>query len=463
MPRKKKLPPGAGISEETSATGTPFFRARLSHIFLGHGSRKKAFPTRAEAEQWIFDEKAALEKEKKALPEAEKWDLPAKTIVEVKLALSLLAGRDGILKAVQAWVAKLDAPQDGKTVAQAIAALKAEQQAEQLGQRHIRDTESKLTLYWGGYTEQKTDPETGHAVTRQVEGFLDKKVADLVPADAAKMLAKPAGRAADQGPPSLALRVKRKRYSRILINFCIDQQWIRAEKNPLGTVRRKKRISTDKNKAEKYILSPLEVAKLLWSAQQNCPDALGGLALKLFSGMRNPEMVSVRWGAILDGSVFLKAAFVKTGRTRPVTIEPVLGAWLEFVGGKKDPGELVFTAFPNRKDRESAWQLALREIVRGAGFAPGEWPMNAMRHCFSSYHVGLHMNTALTATEAGNSEAVIKANYLNAVRPTDCKQFWRLFPAVAEALAQTPIDQNREPEKEEEPEPDPDGLAVAKP
>jgi len=458
MPRKKNLPPGAGISEETSATGTTFFRARLSHVFLGKGSKKKAFATRAEAEQWIFDEKAALAKVQKAQPEAEKWDMPAKTIVEVKLALSLLDGRDGILKAVQAWVAKLDAPQDRKTIAQAIAALKAEQQAEQLGGRHIRDTESKLTLYWGGYKEKKLDEKTGQVVEREVEGFLDKRVAEIAPADVIKMLAKPAGKSGEKGPPSLALRVKRKRYSRILINFCIDQQWIRADKNPLGTVRRKKRIATDKNKAEKYILSPLEVAKLLWSAQQNCPDALGGLALKLFSGMRNPEMVSVRWGAILDGSVFLKAAYVKTGRTRPVTIEPVLGDWLKFIGSEKDPSELVFRAFPNRKDREAAWQLALRQIANGAGFAPGEWPINAMRHCFSSYHVGLYKDAALTATEAGNSEAVIKANYLNAVRPSDCKQFWRLSPAVAEALALTPAEPRYDAEQEDAPEPHPEEV-----
>lgn len=455
MPRKKSLPPGAGISEERYK-GTVFFRARLSPVFLGEGSKKKAFPTRAKAEAWIFEELENLKKRKAAEPEAVKHGLSVETLSEVRLALALLAGRSGILKAVEAWVAKLDAPTDGKTMAEAIAALKAEQQAEQLTPRHVRDTESKLTLYWSGYTEKKLNPKTGKVDERTFEGFLDKRVAEITPEDVTNMLAKPAGKDAGLGPPSLSLRVKRKRYSRILVNYCIDQQWIRADKNPLGTVRRKKKIATDKNKAEKYILSPLEVARLLWSAQQNCPDAVGGLALKLFSGMRNPEMVSVRWGAILDGSVFLKAAYVKTGRTRPVTIEPVLGAWLELIGGGKDSGELVFSAFPNRKDREAAWQLALRKIANGAGFGPGEWPINAMRHCFSSYHVALYKDAALTATEAGNSEAVVKANYLNAVRPSDCKHFWRLYPAMAEALAQTPPNQPHEPEKPTEPEPAPE-------
>lgn len=455
MPRKKTLPRGAGISEE-HYNGTNFFRARLSAVFLGEGSKKKAFPTRVQAEAWIFEELENLKKRKAAEPEAVTHGLSVEILSEVRLALALLAGRPGILKAVEAWVAELDAPMDGKTMAEAIVALKAEQQAEQLGDRHVSDTESKLKLYWGGYTKTEVDPKTSESVEIVVDGFLDKRVVEIVPADVTEMLAKPAGKHGEKGPPSLSLRVKRKRYSRILINYCIDQQWIRSDKNPLGTVRRKKRIVTDKNKAELYILSPLEVARLLWSAQQNCPDALGGLALKLFSGMRNPEMVSVCWGAILDGSVFLKAAFVKTRRTRPVDIEPVLGAWLKFVGGTKDPGELVFKAFPNRNDRRVAWQLALRQIADGAGFGPGDWPMNAMRHCFSSYHVALYKNTALTATETGNSEAVVKANYLTAVRPSESKQFWRLFPAVAEALATTPAERDPPSEKPEQPEPEPE-------
>ncbi len=56
-------------------------------------------------------------------------------------------------------------------MAEAIAALKAEQQAEQLGDRHVRDTESKLTLYWSGYTEKKLNPQTGKVVERMVPGF----------------------------------------------------------------------------------------------------------------------------------------------------------------------------------------------------------------------------------------------------------------------------------------------------
>lgn len=455
MPRKKTLPTGSGISEERYK-GTTFFRARLSPVFLGEGSKKKAFPKRAEAEAWIFEELRNLQGKTNAIPIAEKWDIPVASIADATVALGILGGRASLVAAAQAWVNFLGTEKKTKTMAEAIDALRIEQKAEGLGERHIRDTGSKLTLYWGGYVDKTSQEKMDKNIERKGEGYLGKRVDEITPEDVTQMLLKPAGKNGEKGPPSLVLRVKRKRYSRILINYCIDQQWIRADQNPLGTVRRKKRIVTDKNKAEKYILSPLEVARLLWSAQQNCPDALGGLALKLFSGMRNPEMVSVRWGAILDGSVFLKAAYVKTGRTRPVAIEPVLGAWLEFIEGAKDSGELVFRAFPHRNDRNAAWQLALRQIADGAGFGPGEWPMNAMRHCFSSYHVALYKDTARTALEAGNSEAVIKANYLNAVRPSDCQQFWRLFPSVAEALAQTPPDQMHEPEDAEEPEPEPD-------
>jgi len=438
MPRQKTLPPGAGISKERSAKGSTFYRARLSPAFLGKGSKKKAFPTRSEAEAWIFEEEKNLGTRKLDEPVAERWEIPLETMAEVKVALALLNGRPSLLKAVEAWVAALESTKETKTMAEAIEALHEEQEAEALTKRHLRETKSKLKLYWAD--------------------FLSKKVDEITPEDVSSMLKRPAGKNASGERPSLSLRTKRKRYSRILINFCIDQQWIKLDRNPLGVVRRKKRNATDPAKAEIYVLSPLEVARLLWSAQEHRPEALGGLILKVFSGMRNPEMTSVRWGAIADGSIFLKAAFVKTNRSRTVTVEPVLAEWLKLVGAKKNPGDLVFDYLPKSKDREAAWQLALREIAANARFA--SWPQNALRHCFSSYHFALYKDAARTATEAGNSEAVIKANYLNAVRPSDCKQFWCLYPGVAEALAQTPVDQKHEPEMEEEPEPPPDDLPI---
>ncbi|MBE2203073.1 MAG: hypothetical protein IAE94_01860 [Chthoniobacterales bacterium] len=472
MARKKNLPPGAGISEETSAKGTPFFRARLSHVFLGEGSKKKAFPTYAEAEAWVFEEQENLGKEKKAKAVSEVWNLSEETLREVSAALAVLDGRPSLLAAAQAWVQHLERVKTTKTMREAITALHDEQKLEGLTDRHIRDCKAKLLHFWGG--------------------FLDKKVSEITPEDVSEMLKKPAGMHREKapkppkdpnvkadrpkkgqpprvpqvapkvepkvGPPaSLALREKRKRYSRILFNFAIDQFWLPRDANPLGLVRRKKKLATDRNKEEKYILSPLEVARLLWAAQNQRPEALGGLCLKLFSGMRNNEMESVRWGAILDGSVFLKAAHVKTGRTRASTVEPVLTAWLEFIVGDKEPGDLVFDYLPNRKGkegREAAWQIALREIATAAGFK--KWPQNSLRHCFSSYHYQLYKDAALTATEVGNSEAVIKANYLNAVRPGDCSQFWRLFPSVVEALAQTPETQENLPDLPDEPTPEPD-------
>ncbi len=455
MPRRRKLPPGAGISKEISGTGKTFFRARLSKVFLGEGSKKKAFPTEGEAFAWVFDEQAKLAEAKKSEAVGDAWELSLDALSEVKVALAKLNGRASLLDAAEAWLKFYGSTEETKTVQEAIEVLRLEMDAERLGTRHRREVKAKLLLYWGSWIQRVEKVVDGKKVIEELEmkGYLSKNVNELTRTDVDAMLAKPAGKNAEKGPPSLSLREKRKRYSRILINFCIDRRWIHQDRNPLGIVRRKKKHATDREAAEIYIFSPLEVAQLLWSAQQNVPEALGGLVLKLFSGMRNPEMESVRWRVIQDGSIFLKAAFTKNLRTRPVTTEPVLVAWLDILSKDKDPRDLVFTYLPKRKDREAAWQIALRKIADGAGWE--QWPQNGMRHCFCSYHVALYKDTARTAEEAGNSEAVIKAKYLNAVRQSDCKQFWRLYPAVVEALVQMPAEKVYEPEQEDEPEPDP--------
>lgn len=283
MPRRRKLPPGAGISKEISGAGKTFFRARLSKVFLGEGSKKKAFPTEGEAIAWVFDEQDKLAEAKKSEAVGDAWELSVDTLSEVKVALAKLNGRASLVDAAEAWLKFYGSTKETKTVQEAIEALHLDMIAERLGVRHKRETKAKLLLYWGDWIQKEEMVVDGKKVVKEVEvkGHLLKKVNELTREDVDAMLAKPAGKNAEKGAPSLALREKRKRYSRILINFCIDRRWIHPDSNPLAIVRRKKRKATDREPAEKHILSPLEVAQLLWSSQQHVPEALGGLVLKL--------------------------------------------------------------------------------------------------------------------------------------------------------------------------------------
>jgi len=71
---------------------------------------------------------------------------------------------------------------------------------------------------------------------------------------------------------------------------------------------------------------------------------------------------------------------------------------------------------------------------------PVEWKHNALRHSFISYRVAAIQNVPQVALEAGNSPAMIFANYREVVTPEDAKTWFAIAadqPANVTALAAT--------------------------
>jgi hypothetical protein len=75
-------------------------------------------------------------------------------------------------------------------------------------------------------------------------------------------------------------------------------------------------------------------------------------------------------------------------------------------GRRSADSELVFNIRPKTKDREDCWLNHFRPVWQKAGFS--EWPQNAIRHTFGTYHFSLHRNENLTAAELGNAPAVVE-------------------------------------------------------
>jgi len=74
-----------------------------------------------------------------------------------------------------------------------------------------------------------------------------------------------------------------------------------------------------------------------------------------------------------------------------------------------------------------------RELFEQARAAAriAEWPDNALRHSFASYHLAHFKNAASTALELGHHDSRITfAHYRELVKPKDAEKYWDLSPSV---------------------------------
>ena len=110
------------------------------------------------------------------------------------------------------------------------------------------------------------------------------------------------------------------------------------------------------------------------------------------------------------------AAKSKSARRRLVEILPNLREWLlphRKLAGMVDP--------PASKVRaEEARERA--EIH--------DWPSNALRHSYASYHLAEHKDSARLALELGHiNSALIFAHYREVVKPKEAARWWQIAPA----------------------------------
>ncbi len=201
-----------------------------------------------------------------------------------------------------------------------------------------------------------------------------------------------------------------RRDLRTLFAFAVTRRY--CADNPVVHTAKAKEIDGDIE-----ILSVEQTARLLESADN---ATIPYWAIGAFAGLRRAEIERLDWKQIdLESNLIeVKARHSKTATRRLVTIQPNLAAWLEpfhKIRGPVAPSNLrKFT----EDDRERA---GLRS----------EWPQNALRHSFGSYHVAKFNDAAALALQMGNSPKVIFEHYRQLVKPKDAERYWQIFPSAA--------------------------------
>jgi integrase len=169
------------------------------------------------------------------------------------------------------------------------------------------------------------------------------------------------------------------------------------------------------------ILTVQQTARLLEAAS---PELLAHVAIGAFAGLRRAELERLDWSDVhFDDTDLIEvtAQKSKTARRRFVKIQPNLREWLLPV--RKHTGKVTCDNFP--KQFEAARQ--------SAGIT--EWPDNALRHSFASYHLAHFKDAAALALEMGHTDSgMIFNHYRQLVRPKDAERFWSIRPSTSDKV-----------------------------
>jgi integrase len=181
--------------------------------------------------------------------------------------------------------------------------------------------------------------------------------------------------------------------------------------NPAETSAKAKEVETAVG-----ILSVDETMRLLTSAPATL---LPYVAIGAFAGLRRAELERLDWKEIdLQSSLIeVTATKAKSARRRFVRIQPNLAKWLQphaQLSGNVTP--------PNYRE--------LFDAVRDAAGIQ-EWPQNALRHSFASYHLAKFSDAPALALELGHTSAhLVFQHYRQLVKPKDAERYWKIAPAA---------------------------------
>jgi integrase len=286
-----------------------------------------------------------------------------------------------ITDAVQHYIAYLKASERSCTATQLVGELLKAKKADGVSERHLRDIRSRLSVF-----AEKFD---GRMVATITSKEIDEWLRSL--------------------PVAPVTRNHYRGLAGLAFNFAVRNGY--AVSNPAEDAAQAKVVGEAPG-----ILTVTETARLLEAATL---DILPYLAIGLFAGLRRAEIERLDWSEIDFDSSLIKvtAKKSKTAQRRFVTMQPNLREWL----------------LPLRKHKGNVTPaLSFRESFEQAREAAGisEWPENALRHSFASYHLAHFKNAASTALELGHHDSRITfAHYRELVKPKDAERYWNISPA----------------------------------
>jgi integrase len=248
-------------------------------------------------------------------------------------------------------------------------------------------------------------PKVAVAVTRYLAHLKDRKVQEtrIVASDLAKFAKAHPVRMSEVTPDQIrdyldALPVGPRRHNNVRTALVSFFSWARkAALIPDGMTAPERTHTKTLDSKPVAIYSPKEFRALLAAAPPpwRLALAIGGLA-----GLRTEEIQGLRWEDIKLGRkhIEVRPEICKTRRRRLVPILPALASWIR--KSEPQPGGMVA---PQDRIDNLAKRLRRKKVL---------WVKNGLRHSFGSYRCAAVKSASQVALEMGNSEAIVRKNYL---------------------------------------------------
>ncbi len=215
------------------------------------------------------------------------------------------------------------------------------------------------------------------------------------------------------GTGKLVAPTTRNNFRRVMVvafNFARERGYCTG--NPAEKSAKAKEIETPVG-----ILTPKVTAALL----EKCPlELVPFIAIGAFAGLRRAEIERLDWSEVdlQSGLIQVTASKAKSARRRFVKIRENLAAWLS----------------PHARAKGPVAPGNFRELLDTARESAGieDWPQNALRHSFASYHLARFNDAAALALELGHTNSnLVFQHYREVVKPADAVKYWEITPAKA--------------------------------
>jgi len=289
-----------------------------------------------------------------------------------------------IRDAVNFYVPHLHATNRTCNAAELVNELLEVKQADGASRRYLGDLRSRLGQFAAVFN--------GKPVAEITSTEIDSWLRSLSNKEAGKLLAS----------------TTRNNFRRVLITaFSFAKERGYCVGNPAERTAKAKQVETPVG-----ILTVNQTARLL----ENCPAGLVPyVAIAAFAGLRRAELERLDWHEVdLKGKLIeVTAKKAKSARRRLVRIQPNLLEWLR----------------PYKQLRGNVTPVDFAELLHTAREAAmiTDWPSNALRHSFASYHLAHFKNASALALELGHTNSnLVFQHYRQIVRPGEAKRYWKL-------------------------------------
>ena len=359
----------------------PYAHPRLKFLVVSHidGKReRKFFETRREAETY-----AQLKEIELLNQGVEGATFSTELRVLAQRAESLLApfGKT-VLDAAEFYAAHLRTISGSRQVCEVVAELLEARKADGLSADYLADLKIKFERFNRDFGE------------RMIASITAKEITDWL---------------RSLGVGAVSRNTTR---SRLATLFGFAKRLGYTPENPIDNVERAKERG-----GEIGILTVAQTARLLECADE---ETRPYWAIGAFAGLRSAELERLDWSEVdfEAGLIEVKASKAKTASRRLVTMQPNLKAWLApYCNRHSGPVCPIGLRKKLEADRERADLL-------------NNWPNNALRHSFGSYHLAQFKDAAALALQMGNSPTMIFKHYRELVKPKDAERFWGIMSAA---------------------------------